>query len=562
VNHWSSARSQFLLTLATLLCLLPFSGKAFHIDDPLFLWSAQHITAHPLDPYGFQLIWYRSVMSMAEVTKNPPLACYYGAAIGSVFGWSERALHLGFLLPALAMVLGTYRLAQRFTSFPLVAAAATLLTPGVLVSASSVMCDTMMLSFWIWAIVFWLEGMEADKPRLLLASSLLMAAAALTKYFGICVVPLLLVYSVAKQRRIGAWAWYFLLPVSLLAGYQYWTRALYGRGMFSDALDFAPQRITNAWYLIALYPVVCASFAGGCALSVLTLAPLVWSRKYILITILLGGVAVVAGWIILGPRLHGIRADTALEQHWWTVGPELALYVAGGVSILALAALDLWKHRDAESLLLGLWVFGTFAFAAFLNWTINARTVLPLIPAVGILLARRLDALGIVLTKPLRWKVAAALLVSGATALWVAWADADLANSAMQAAKVLAQRTKNETGTVWFQGHWGFQYYAQQLGLRPLDFTQSTLNPGDLVIVPRGDYTTHAPPPQFVASDELVEIRLPQPVITMRPGMEAGFYASSYGILPFVFGAVPPERYHLYNIGTRMRPEDWQLQHP
>src|SRR5208282_4769279 len=141
-----SRQSLFLLTAATLLCLLPFSGKAFNIDDPLFLWSAQHIAGHPLDPYGFQVVWYRSLMPMSEVTKNPPLACYYAAAIGAIAGWSERALHLGFLLPTLAMVLGTYRLAQRFTQSPLLAAAATLLTPGVLVSATSVMCDTMMLA--------------------------------------------------------------------------------------------------------------------------------------------------------------------------------------------------------------------------------------------------------------------------------------------------------------------------------------------------------------------------------------------------------------------------------
>ena len=67
---------------------------------------------------------------MADVTKNPPLACYYAAVVGRVAGWSERAFHLGFLVPALALVLGTYRLAKHFTSLPVLAALATLLTPG------------------------------------------------------------------------------------------------------------------------------------------------------------------------------------------------------------------------------------------------------------------------------------------------------------------------------------------------------------------------------------------------------------------------------------------------
>lgn len=150
---------------------------------------------------------------MSEITKNPPLACYYAAAIGAIAGWSERAMHLGFLLPALAMVLGTYRLAQRFTRSPLIATAATLLTPGVLTSATSVMCDTMMLAFWTWAVVLWVEGLDSGKQRYLLASGLLMAGAVLTKYFGICLVPLLFVYSIARQRRLGVWAYYLALPI-------------------------------------------------------------------------------------------------------------------------------------------------------------------------------------------------------------------------------------------------------------------------------------------------------------------------------------------------------------
>ena len=142
--RWTGLHSYFFLTLATLACLLPFSGKAFHIDDPLFVWTAQQLSQHPLNPYGFSVVWYVTDMPMSAITKNPPLSSYYGALIGIVAGWSERAWHLGFLLPALAVVLGTYRLAERFTAAPLIAAAATLFAPGFLVSATGVMCDVMM----------------------------------------------------------------------------------------------------------------------------------------------------------------------------------------------------------------------------------------------------------------------------------------------------------------------------------------------------------------------------------------------------------------------------------
>src|SRR5437763_15786889 len=97
------AGAYFLLAALTVLCLLPFSSRAFQTDDTLFIWAAQNITKHPFNPYGFQLIWALTRVRMSEVTQNPPLASYYMALVGSVAGWSERALHLAFLLPTLAL---------------------------------------------------------------------------------------------------------------------------------------------------------------------------------------------------------------------------------------------------------------------------------------------------------------------------------------------------------------------------------------------------------------------------------------------------------------------------
>src|SRR6516162_9584939 len=105
-----------LLCLACAACLLPFVNKPFHIDDPLFLWAAQHIQKDPVNFYDFKATWYWSEMPMVEITKNPPLASYYIALAACLFGWSEVALHFAFLLPAIGVVLGTYMLAQRFGS--------------------------------------------------------------------------------------------------------------------------------------------------------------------------------------------------------------------------------------------------------------------------------------------------------------------------------------------------------------------------------------------------------------------------------------------------------------
>src|ERR1700735_1756080 len=117
-----AALAAWLLTAVTLACLVPFLGKAFHTDDPLFIWTARHIQSHPFDFYGFNVYWSYLEQPMSREMQNPPLTAYYLAGVGTVFGWSERALHFGFLFPALALVLGTYCLARRFCAHPFAAA--------------------------------------------------------------------------------------------------------------------------------------------------------------------------------------------------------------------------------------------------------------------------------------------------------------------------------------------------------------------------------------------------------------------------------------------------------
>src|SRR5947209_2967859 len=116
------ARSQLaapLLLLATVLCLVPFADKAFHIDDPLFVWVGQHIRQDCTNFYGFKVNWDYTFEPISEITKNPPLACYYAALASCLEGWNEVGLHLAFLLPALGAVWGTYRLAEMFCGRPI-----------------------------------------------------------------------------------------------------------------------------------------------------------------------------------------------------------------------------------------------------------------------------------------------------------------------------------------------------------------------------------------------------------------------------------------------------------
>jgi hypothetical protein len=541
-----------LLAVAVLACLVPFSGKAFNVDDTLFIYVARQIIQHPLDPFGFKVNWFLDAVPIAHETKNPPLASYYIAAAAGFVGWSERALHFAFLLPALAVMLGTYRLAQRLTNSPLLAAAATLLTPAFLVSANSVMCDTMMLALWLWAIIFWIEGLQPEKPHYLAISAILITLCALTKYFGMALIPLLAAYSLARQRPLGSWAWYLLLPILALTGYQRWTKAVYGLRMISEAAHMSTGVRQTRQSSALAKALVDLSFIGGCTLPALTLAPMVWPRKKLLavcVASAIAGFLISRGRIGLGEMLWPFD----FYRHWFLVGVQLTLFIAAGFSVLMLAAADAWKRKDADSLLLMLWVGGTFIFTGFLNWAINARSVLPLIPAAGILLARRVDMRR---ATSLRWRpamLAIPLAVAGAASIWLTWADTELANSARTAATLIEQKTWNHPGTIWFTGHWGFQYYMESFGARAVAVDDPPQRRGDFIAMASNDRLFEMRP-EFVGSCDVIQIPMRLGITTIQRELGSGFYSSDLGPLPFAIGPVPPERYELIRLGSSIAP--------
>jgi len=540
-----------LLAASTILCLVPFSGRAFHTDDTLFVWAAQYIAKHPFNPYGFQLIWDFTQVRMSELTQNPPLASYYMALAGSVVGWSERALHLVFLLPTLALVLGTYRLAQKFTRSPLLAAFATLLTPGLLVSVCSVMCDPMMLAIWMWAAILWIEGLEPQRPLFLAASAVLIAASELTKYFGASLILLLFVYSIARQRRVGSWVWYLLIPVAVLVGYEFLTAKMYGHGLLFTAADFSRKRRLYDHATRTARGLVALSYAGGCTFPALVFAPIVWSRRQIILGLLWSGVAsylMMHGRVHLGVPVGGYMATAMRHHHWLLISSHLILFIAGGTSVLALAVADYWHERDAASLFLALWVLGTFVFTAFLNWTINARSVLPLIPATAILLARRLERIREVPNRRLTASIVAALLLSGFVSFWITRADTELANSARSAAFAVYERTHGRGGTVWFIGHWGFQYYMESLGAHPLDWLNPQVNNGDFVAVPYNNLWPSDRSDDFLGPKEQFGVQLHSHASTICPELGAGFYYSHWALIPYVIGPIPGGHYSIVRL--------------
>jgi hypothetical protein len=45
-------------------------------------------------------------------------------------------------------------------------------------------------------------------------------------------------------------------------------------------------------------------------------------------------------------------------------------------------------------------------------------------------------------------------------------------------------RAESPSARVWYVGHWGFQYYCERAGMRPVIPGQSVLMPGDYLVLP------------------------------------------------------------------------------
>jgi 4-amino-4-deoxy-L-arabinose transferase-like glycosyltransferase len=462
------------------------------------------------------------------------------ALIGSLFGWSERALHAGFLLPALLAVIGTYQLARHFCSHPFQAALAVLAAPVFVLCATGLMCDVTMLAFWVWAMCFWMEGLKNGSRARMCIAALLIAACALTKYFGIALVPLLLAQALLEKYPVRRWLPWLAAPVVILGLYQWWTFRLYGHGLLGSAAAYAiiarvgiglPARLLTSF-----------GFVGGCIAVLPAAIPLLWGGRRALAAVPAFILAAVASVLMKKVGVFNVADDQGVR--WWYV-LQLSLWVVGGMSLGVLAAADWRRHKTPASLLLILWVTGTFVFTSVLNWTVSGRNILPMLPAAALLLIRGVEARASGrgggelprLWMPLAFSLGLALLVG--------WADCRLANSERAAVSVFQEKAGTEAATACFEGHWGFQYYMEQMGATALDQTRPSLKPNQAIVIPVNNSNLFPLPGNPVVWFRY-EVESPRWLTTMSGSLGAGYYSDGWGPLPFVFGRVPMGRYLVY----------------
>jgi tetratricopeptide (TPR) repeat protein len=325
---------------------------------------------------------------------------------------------------------------------------------------------------------------------------------------------------------------------------------MYGRGLFFAAVHYAQTShvgFPGGWKAGG---IIGLAFAGGSLLPLLFFAPLLWRRS-----VLLAGGIVIPGALLLTFRLCDNLGLTvtplALMKHWEFL-IQAVLLTAGGLHLLLLVVAETRRRRDAVTIILVLWTIGVIYFATVLNWIVNVRSFLPVVPAAAILLVRRLGATreNPVAGGWLLWP----LIPAAAITLSIAITDYQLANSARTAAEQVTSKYKSSGHQLWFEGHGAFQYYMEKLGGLPIDVERSLLQPGDTVVVPAtGTYITL--PLGGVGWVEHLQYA-PSAWMNLIGGTEngvAGFYGANWGPVPFIFGKLPEQLYFVLKVFSRVQ---------
>jgi 4-amino-4-deoxy-L-arabinose transferase-like glycosyltransferase len=514
----SAARDRWILAVVQLAVLLPFLGKAVHIDDAFFLAIARHITAAPFDPFGFDYNWAGTPAPVWQEMKNPPGVFYLQAALLQLGGESERWLHLAFWPFAFCTTQASYELARRVTREPLYPALLLALCPAFWVSATSLMIDTPLVAAMTLAVLGLAVAQEHDRWRPRIGAAVAASAAVLAKYFGLAVVPLLAAQLALQRPRRARDALVVLLP--LLAFAAWWAVS---DGHVMQAVAYRSDERADLAVWLVTHGLSGATFTAGLlGFPVALFAAALFDSErrgmaLIALAVGIGGALALASW----------RPTAGL------LDPLLALVLVASAVAFVWESFSKLPSGALQRVLL-LWLAGALVFACLVNWTLNARTILLLAPPAVLIFAWQSEGR--------RVRRAGALLLTGLIGAAVVAADAELAEFGRGEARRVVQTMGAER--VRFVGHWGFQYYMERAGFEHVDLASPDLRAGDVVVAPVMHQIANGGIAELRgARERTVELRARRiPLAVMDPGTSAGLHGAFVGALPFSLTMAPLER--------------------
>jgi hypothetical protein len=483
-------------------------AKPLHIDDAAYYHYAVQIAAQPFDPYGFEILWYSKPQPANQVLA-PLVVEYWWALAYRLFGEQPWLWKLWLLPFSVLFVTALYCLLRRLAGgLEWQLLLLTVLSPAFLPSLN-LMLDVPALALSLAALALFLAACDRGAKtgtRLLkcnsrvpifargtcvlsLLAGLMAALAMQTKYTALLTPAVMALYGVLFGRVLLALV-AALMAGLLFASWEVFLAYQYGESHFLFHLHNASSSLAQK---LQLAPPLLSQFGGlTAAVCLLGLAALGCRQR----TLVRAGMGMLVGYLLVL-----LVPDRWAAVRWLANGEPQRI----AISDLVFAAIAVSLFGTVLTLLARLWrspgiVAQKPCVERRLNWFLLAWLGLELAGYFAMTpfpAARRV--LGLVVVSTLLFgreaarscsertrRVLGGITLSGMALGFGYYAlDLDEALTQKQAVEAIVRQVHPEAGgSIWYVGHWGFQYYAERAGMKPVIPTTTLLRAGDYLVIP------------------------------------------------------------------------------
>ncbi len=465
-----------LVTLSLLVAVttLPFLDKPVHIDDPFVLRIAENVTRNPFDPFAGTFNWFGQEDPIFEATTNPPLMSYYLAPFAWISNQSEIAMHAAVILFYAMFASASVMLGNRFCRHPYLMASFVMSSTAVVVSGN-LMRDVPAAALATAGIAFFIKGTDDSKPAAAGWGAALCGLSLLTKYSCAVTLPVLLLYPLFQKKwRFCLYAWPML---ALLIGWCIQNLIVHGSIHMVYLLMERSVEEGIGWQDKWWGALIILS--ASLYLFPLLLWKQLTNRQWLEAVI----VVCAAGFSVAGVQNY-FSGEADSQVIFWTIGG--CIFTTFAVMNAAKAAKSFvdqsFAKAASDELFLFAWFMAPFLFSIIFVPFQAVRHLILAIPPLTLISFRILQHGSSSTWKPLAHGL---LLFQLFITLGVQYADYEMADVYRKFAREDIERWKNEDQPVWFNGHWGWQYYMNRAGYRYIQKGEWPPQPGDLLVQPQ-----------------------------------------------------------------------------
>ncbi len=506
------------MVLAAIL-LAPFLGTPFTIDDPIYLREAQHVLEDPLHPQEFNIVWDLEVSRPVSQIVPGGMFAPYVLLPTALSGSKEWVGHLTELILLLAALLVTALAGLRLGLDRRQARLAALLTaacPAVLGMAGTVMPDITAMLLAILGMERVLCWREERKWQQALAAGCCLTLAALTRAHTLVILAAAVVFlldgisieQIRESFRVFPLRFLpvLLTPVAVLAI----STLLANPDAAGDNILAIVLRASKSRHFL---------FYNGTAFLAHWLLVVPLTIPWLALRF-----RKIPPWLILLPLLAGSLLSTRLG---W-----VAFAAAATCVVLADIVWDALQRRDRDQLALWLWLLLAIPVVVYLH--LPCKYLVPSVPAAAMLVVRLIPAARPAMA---RWLVRSMVTAGAVLGLLILLGIRDLAETQRRAVTELIEPRIKLGEHVWFAGHWGFQWYAEEAGASAMTMEPPLPQTGETIIVSEIDRSYI--PRTWTQRTVVRHFCYPSSRIGRVMDSEggAGFFSNPSGYLPWVWGS-------------------------